>query len=214
MCELSIPVTTTAWEKIRRLSRWIRGILPVATRWRQRGNTQSWTMNSSWQQSGSTAIEMNRRTSGSWTGPWDLFIDCHYIYHRKHSRTHQWMLGSRGAREDRDQGERSPRPGPRRAGWGEGRSSALDGTCGALREEERNMPIAWPHSVEWCNTDVYNYSISCTFLNLQLQILLHYYGKLRCRQNRMLKIIKVVEYHDLITSLRYSDSTDIPMTLQ
>jgi hypothetical protein len=54
--------------------------------------------------------------------------------------------------------------------------SGEEGTYGALYEDGA---IPLPQSVELCTTDDYNYSVSCTFTNLQLQILLHYYGQLR-----------------------------------
>jgi len=52
-----------------------------------------------------------------------------------------------------------------------------EGTCGALRGVEA---MAWAQPVELCTTEDYNYSVYCTFTNLQLQIILHYYGQLMC----------------------------------
>ena len=80
-----------------------------------------------------------------------------------------------------DQGKENEHRCPAHGGRAEGRGRAVhqsgeEGTCGALYEDGA---IPLPQPVELCTTDDYNYSESCTFTNLQLQFLLHYYGQLR-----------------------------------
>ena len=87
--------------------------------------------------------------------------------------------------------EGAPRSGPWRAPvGGHGSSSALlrrggDSWCtimmqkGMARMGEWGNPCTWPQPVEWCTIDIYNYSISCTFLNLQLQYFIALFWSIR-----------------------------------
>jgi len=91
--------------------------------------------------------------------------------------------------------EGAPRSGPWRAPvGGHVRSSALlrrggDSWCtimlqkGMARMGEWGNPCTWPQPVEWCTIDIYNYSISCTLLNLQLQYFIALFWSIRLTDN-------------------------------
>jgi len=107
-----------------------------------------------------------------------LFIG--YLYLNRVENIGRASKGPRSVRQDL--GKENEHRFPAHGGWAEEKGrvvhhSGEKETCSALYKDGA---IPLPQPVELCTTDDYNYSVSCTFTNLQLHFLLHYYGQLRC----------------------------------